>query len=91
MHLLLEKGAKKNAACKSGLNTLMLGVCYNAHEALRLLLREEALEYDGKNTNGRSVLDYAALNGDMETIHILQYSPQMKIGTSKPTCEARSK
>ena len=78
MHLLLEKGANINAASKTGSTSLMLGVRHNSHDALRLLLREEAFEYDGENIKGRSVLDYAALHGDIDTIHILQTSPRMK-------------
>ena len=79
MHLLLDKGANINAASNYGTNSLMMGVWYNSHDALRLLLRKEALEYDGKITDGRSMLDIAALYGDMETIRILQSSPRMKV------------
>ena len=78
MNLLLEKGANKNAATNSGVNSLMLGVSYNSHDALRLLLREETLEYDRTDEDGRSVLDFAALYGDMDTIRLLQCSPQME-------------
>ena len=78
MHFLLDKGANINAANNYGQDSLMLAVAYNSHDALRLLLREEALEYDGKTENGRSVLDFAAQHGDMETIRLLESSPRMK-------------
>ena len=78
MHLLLEKGANINAISKYGATSLMLGVLYKSHEAVRVLLREETLEFRGKDNDGWSVLNYAALFGDMETICILQSSPKMK-------------
>ena len=56
----------------------MLGVRFNAHETLRLLLGDKALEYDGADTEGRSVLHYAALYGDLETVNLLQCSHQTK-------------
>ena len=77
VQLLLERGANINAACKEGKTALMFGVMYNAHDALRLLLRDQALEYDAKNMSGKSVLDYAAMFGDLETIYLLQSAPQM--------------
>ena len=77
-HFLLEKGADINAASQEGRTVLMDGVTYNAHETLRLLLREEALECDRKDYKGNSVLSYAAACGDLETIHLLQSAPQIK-------------
>lgn len=78
LKLLLRRGADINATSPSGVNALMLGVWFNAHETLRLLLCDKALEHDGANTEGRSVLHYAALYGDLETVNLLQCSHQMK-------------
>ena len=78
VHLLLDKGANIHAANNRGINSLMFAVAYNSHDVLRLLLREESLEYDVKNIYGQSVLDYAALCGDVETIRILHSASQMK-------------
>ncbi len=75
---MLEEGADINAATQEGRTILMHGVINNAHEALRLLLRDEALEYDGKDCGGNSLLVYTALYGDLETIHMLQFAPQTK-------------
>lgn len=57
---------------------LMFGVEYNAHETLKVLLREEALEYNSKDHYGYSVLDLVAFFGDPETLHSLQSSPRIK-------------
>ena len=78
MHLLLERGADLNAATKFGSTALMLGVRHNAHKSLKLLLREEALEWDRKDNDGHSLLELAALYGDQETLHILQSSQRME-------------
>lgn len=78
IHLLLDNGANINAASNFGRNPLMIGFAYNSHDALRLLLRKEALNYDWKDKDDRSLLDYAALHGDMETLNLLQSSPRMK-------------
>lgn len=78
LRLLLEGGAKINAATNLGMTPLMFGVLWNAHEALKVLLREEALECNSKDFDGYSVLDYAALGGDLETLHLLQSSQLMK-------------
>ena len=78
LQLLLERGANINAANNFGATTLMLGVMYNAHEALRLLLHEENLEYNCKDCDGNSVLDFAAIFGDLETLYILQSSRKLK-------------
>ena len=78
LKLLLRSGANINAASPSGVTALMLGVWFNAHETLKLLLYDKALEYDGEDTEGRSVLHYAALYGDLETLNLLQCSHQMK-------------
>ena len=56
----------------------MLGVMYNAHEALKLLLREETLDYNCKDRDGNSVLDFAAIFADLETLYILQSSRKLK-------------
>ena len=77
VQFLLERGANINAASKQGFTVLMFGVHFNAHETLKILLRDEALEYDVKNCDGYSVLDFAALLGDVETLHLLQSAPEM--------------
>ena len=77
VQFLIERGANINAASKKGHTVLMCGVIHNAHETLKLLLRSEVLEYDVKDSYGDSVLDHAALYGDMETIHLLQSAPQI--------------
>ena len=78
LQLLLERGANINAANNFGATTLMLSVMYNAHEALKLLLREETLEYNCKDIDGNSVIDFAAIFGDLETLYILQSSRKLK-------------
>ena len=45
---LVKKSAKMDAASEDGTTTLMLGMIKNTHETLRFVLREEALEFDGK-------------------------------------------
>ena len=77
VQFLLERGANINAASKRGITVLMYGVMHKSHEALRLLLRNEALKYDVKDIYGYSVLEYAAVWGDVETIRLLQSAPQM--------------
>ena len=78
VQLLLEKGADINATAFNGLNALMIGVSYNSHQALKLLLREKALEYNRKDFDGFSVLEFAAIFGDLETIRMLQSSPRIQ-------------
>ena len=78
VQILLDRGANINAADRSGMTALMVGVMYNAHESLRVLLRDEALEFDGKDSRGNCVLDYAALHGDLETLDLLQSSRHIK-------------
>ncbi len=78
LQLLLERGANINAANSFGTTSLMLGVMYNAHEALKLLLREETLEYNCKDCDGNSVLDFAAIFGDLETLYILKSARKPK-------------
>ena len=78
LQLLLDRGANINAANKFGTTILMSGILANAHEALRLLLRHETLDYNAKNSNGRNVLDVAVIHGDLETLHILRSSGKMK-------------
>lgn len=56
----------------------MLGRWFNAHETLRLSLRDKALDCDNKDSGGLSLLHYAAYFGDLETFHLLQSSHQMK-------------
>ena len=80
LQLLMRRGAKMNATSEDGTTTLMLGAMENTHETLRFSLREEALEFDGKNSKGRSVLGLAALYGDLETLYILQSSRQIDEG-----------
>ena len=78
LRILLDRSANINAATKSGKTVLMLGVTCNAHEALRVLLRDEALEFNVKDSVGDSVLDCAALQGDLETLDLLQASRHIK-------------
>ena len=79
LQLLLERGANINAVNTLGMTALMLGVMGNAHEALKVLLHDEALECSAKKPDGRSVLDFAAWHGDLETLSILRSSSrQMK-------------
>ena len=75
---LLERGANINAANSFGATTLMLGVMYNAHGALKFLLREETLVYKCKDCDGNSVLDFAAIFEDLETLYILRSSRKLK-------------
>ena len=75
---LLEAGAKINIASDDGLTALMLGVIYNAHENLKLLLQDEALKFDSKDSRGYSALHYAAMYGDAETSHLLRSSHLLK-------------
>ena len=78
LQLLLDRGANINAVNKFGTTALMSGVFANAHEALKLLLHDETLDYNAKNSNGRTILDIVALHGDAETLHIFQSSGKMK-------------
>ena len=78
LRILLDRSANINAATKCGKTALMLGVSWNAHEALRVLLRDEALEFNVKDSVGDSVLDCAALWGDLETLDLLQASRHIK-------------
>lgn len=78
LRILLDRSANINAATKSGTTALMLSVTYNAHEALRVLLRDEALEFNVKDSVGESVLECAALQGDLETLDLLQASRHIK-------------
>ena len=79
LRLLLERGANINAVNTTGITALILGVMDNAHEALKVLLHEDALECSVTDSDGRSVLDFAAWHGDLETLSILRSSSrQMK-------------
>ena len=78
LQLLLARGANINAANNFGATTLMLGVMYNAHEALKFLLHKETLEYNCTDRDGNSVLDFAAMFGDLKTLHILQSSRKLQ-------------
>lgn len=78
VQFLLERDAKINAPSTSGITALMLGMCFNAHETLRVLLRDRALDCDSKCSEWHSVLHYAAYFRDRETFHLLQSSHQMK-------------
>ena len=78
VQILLDRGANINAADRFGITALMFGVTYNAHESLRVLLRDEALEFDGKDSHGDCVLYYAACYGDLKTLGLLQSSRHIK-------------
>ena len=78
VQILLDRGANINAADESGMTALLFGVSYNVYESLSVLLRNEALEIDGKDSAGSSMLDYAACYGDLETLHLLHSSRHIK-------------
>lgn len=76
LQLLLQKGANINAASKNGTTALDVGVRFNAHECLKLLLRDETLELE--KSRRYHLLHHAALYGDLKTISLLQSSPRIK-------------
>lgn len=76
--LLLDRDAKINATTKLGMTALMFGVMFNAHGTLKLLLPQGALKWCCEDSQGLSVLNYAALYGDLDTLHLLQSSRGMK-------------
>ena len=78
VQILLDRGANINAGDRFGMTALNFGVMCNAHESLRVLLRDEALEFDGKDSRGDCLLDYAAWYGDLETLDLLQSSRHIK-------------
>lgn len=68
---LLEKGAEKHSCNKYGDTPLRETVYHNCHEFLQMLL-DMGTRYDDVNSSGSSILHAVALEGDVETVKILQ-------------------
>lgn len=79
LSLLLRKGADINAKTSDGDNALQVGIMYNCHQAVKILLEHGGSDYDYKNVLGRTLLHLAALHGDLDTIAILRSANLSKV------------
>lgn len=76
LQLLLERGAKIIAVSKPGMVALIIGVMYNAYEALKLLPRNTAPDCNSEEVGWYHwpVLEYSAVFRDLETLHLSTWS-----------------
>ena len=61
-----------NAPGFEGRTALMVAISWNRHDVLELLFNHEPTDYLMKDHNGESLLHYAANQGDLATLQLLQ-------------------
>ena len=74
---LLEKGANRYSTNKYGDTPLLETIYHNCHDFLRMLLRDGTRHDQATNKHGSSLLHAAALEGDVETVKILQHAADL--------------
>ena len=72
LSLLLRRGVNINALNSDGQTALQLGINANCHQTVEILLDHGGNDLDNKNNSGRTILHYAALYGDVNTIAVLR-------------------
>ena len=80
---LLERGANINARDLSGLNCLFLALCFNSHDSLGILLDKTCLRYNEKSDNGETLLHFAAMYADIESLDILMSKRLYQLDTAE--------
>ena len=80
---LLERGAKINARTTDGGNCLHRALYYHSHNSLRILLDNTDFHYNLKFDNGMTILHFAAVNADIESLYILMSKPLYELDTAE--------
>ena len=72
LSVLLRRGVNIKALSSDGETALQLGVLVNCRQIVKILLDHGGNDLDNKNSSGRTILHYAALYGDVNTIAVLR-------------------
>lgn len=80
---LLERGANINAIPTNGWTCLHRAVLYNSYNSLSILLNNTALLYNVKTNTGRTLLHFAALCADIESLYILMSKPLYELNVAE--------
>ena len=84
---LLERGANINARTPNGWTCLHRALYSRSHNSLRILLDNTGLRYNVKLDNGTTLLHFAALFADIESLYILMSKPLYELDTAEEDVE----